>query len=74
MHTAMTSPELIEDRALPLSLDAATEIASATLFSDAVVSGWREMELEIILDEIARNQVTRLRKTLEMDIQPLSSK
>lgn len=44
----------------------AMEVAFAKLLSDAVVAGWREMEIAVILADIADDNVLRLAKKAKL--------
>lgn len=62
MNNLISPPESDEDLNRTLDCEQAMEIAFAKLLSDAVVAGWREMEVAVILADIADDHVLRLAK------------
>jgi hypothetical protein len=62
MDSHLSPPNSEEDLKRTLDCEQAMEIAFARLLSDAVVAGWREMEVAVILADIADDHVMRLAK------------
>ena len=59
----MLSPSDMEDEfARSLDCEQAMEVAFARLLSDAVVAGWGEIEIAMILADLADDHVLRLAK------------
>ncbi len=62
MDSHISPPNTEEDLNRALDCEQAMEIAFARLLSDAVVAGWREIEVAVILADIADDHVLRLAK------------
>jgi len=66
MDSYISPPNSEEDLKRALDCEQAMEIAFARLMSEAVVAGWREMEVAVILADLADDHVMRLAKKAQM--------
>jgi len=62
MGSHISPPNTAKDQDRALDCQRAMEVAFAQLLSDALAAGWREMEIAIVLADIADDHVLKLAK------------
>jgi hypothetical protein len=62
MGSHISPPNTGKDQDRALDCQRAMEVAFAQLLSDALAAGWREMEIAIVLADIADDHVLKIAK------------